>query len=176
MSNIYLLCFIRYNLGYLGHLGNRIVAYSSIDMVFAHRWPFKLRSLWILCNKWNFGDTPPGSLPRVPSLFHIPNGFTVKHRRSVKSLRQCDTNCAGHFTLNAHASRPVACLPHTWRCHDMETLAASVALCEGINQPIASKGPVMWSFDIFFVVDWAICRANSGVAGDSRCHDSHMTS
>ena len=22
---------------------------------------------------------------------------------------QCDTNCAGHFTLDAHASRPVAC-------------------------------------------------------------------
>ena len=23
---------------------------------------------------------------------------------------KCDTNCAGHFTLDAHASRPVACL------------------------------------------------------------------
>ena len=31
-----LLCFIHYNLGYFGHLGNRIVVYSSFYMVFAH--------------------------------------------------------------------------------------------------------------------------------------------
>ena len=72
----HLLCFIHYNLGYFSHLGNTIVVYSSIDMVFAHWWSFKFLSLWILCKKWNFSDTPPGSLPRVPSLFRVPNGFT----------------------------------------------------------------------------------------------------
>ena len=61
------------------------------------------------CNKWNFSDTALGSLPGVPSLLYIPNGFTVKHMRSVRILYQCDTNCVGHFTLDAHASRPVVC-------------------------------------------------------------------
>ena len=43
----------------------------------------------------------------VACLFHIPIGSTVKHRRSIKIVCQCDTNCAGHFTLDAHASRPL---------------------------------------------------------------------
>ena len=72
-------------------------------------WSFKPLSLCILCIKRSFNDTAPGSLPGVPSLFHIPNGFTVKHKRSTRILCQCDTNSAGHFTLDAHASRPVAC-------------------------------------------------------------------
>ena len=116
MGNIHILCFIHYNLGYFGHVGDRIVVYSSIViyspdlLMFARWWSFKLLSICILRNKWNFSDTPPGSLPGVASLFHIHNGFTVKHRRSVRISCQCDTNCVGHFTLHAHASRPVVCL------------------------------------------------------------------
>ena len=84
-----------------------IVIYSPDLLVFACRWPFKLLSLWILCNKQIFSDTPPRSLTGIPGLFHIPNGFTVK--RSTRILCQCDTSRAGHFTLDAHASTPVAC-------------------------------------------------------------------
>ena len=44
--------------------------------------------------------------------------------KTIKSYKQliyihisckCDTNRAGHFTLDAHASRPVACLIYLWR-------------------------------------------------------------
>ena len=117
VRNIHLLCFIHYDLGYFGDVGNRIVVYSSIViyspdlLVFACWWSFKLPSLCILCNKWNFSDTPPGKLPGVPSLFRSSNGFTVKYRWSVRMLCQCVTICAGYFTFDAHASRPVACLP-----------------------------------------------------------------
>ena len=99
-----LLCFIPYNLGYFDHVGNRIVVSSSVIiysrdlLAFASWWSFKLLSRCNLCKKMNFSDTP------VPSLFHIPNGFTVKHRRSVRISCQCDTNWARHFTLDAHAS------------------------------------------------------------------------
>ena len=101
--NIHLLCFIHYNLGYFGRVGKRNVVYSSMVIYPLH--------LCIPCDKWNCQDNPPGSLPWVPSLFHIRNGFTVKHRRSVRLVCQCDTNCVWHFTLDAHASRPVAWLP-----------------------------------------------------------------
>ena len=30
---------------------------------------------------------------------------------------QCDTNCAGHLTLDAHASRPVACYIRVYYLH-----------------------------------------------------------
>ena len=116
MRNIHLLCFIRYNLRYFGRVGNMIVVYSSIVidspdlLVFPLWWSLKFLPLYILCNKWSFSDTPPGILFGVPSLFHIHNGFTVKHRRSVRMLCQCGTNCAGNFTLDAHAPRPVACV------------------------------------------------------------------
>ena len=116
IGNIHLLCFIRYNLGYFGHVGNKIVVYSTIYLfhsldllVFACWWSFKLLSLYIMCNKWNFCETPLGRLLGVPSLYHIPSGFTVTHGRSVRILCQCDTNCAGHFIVDAHASRHVAC-------------------------------------------------------------------
>ena len=86
-----------------------IVIYSPDLLLFACRRSVKLLSLCILCNKWNFSDTPSGSLPGVPSPFHITNGFTVKHRGSARISCQCDTNRTGHFTLDANASRPVAC-------------------------------------------------------------------
>ena len=121
MRNINLLCFTHYNLGHFGRVGNRIVVYSSIIiyspdlLVFARWWSFKLLSLCILCNKYNFSGTPPGNLPGVPSLFHVLNDFTVKRRRSVRISCQCDTNWAGYFTLDARASRPVSSCNGTYR-------------------------------------------------------------
>ena len=114
MRIIHLLCFIHYHLRLIwscmyydsGLFDLYIRLYSQNLLVFACWW-----FLCILCNKRNFSDIPPGSLPGVPSLFHVPNGFTVKHKKSAKILCQCDTNRAGHFTLDAHASRPVACPP-----------------------------------------------------------------
>ena len=40
-----------------------------------------------------------------------------------------------------------------WGCQDIGTLSKLLALCEG-NPPVDSphKGPVMWNFDVFFVV------------------------
>ena len=56
------------------------------------------------CDVISLSETGPRSL------FNIPNGFTVKHKRSARILYRCDTNRAGHFTFDAYASRSVACL------------------------------------------------------------------
>ena len=47
-----------------------------------------------------------------------------------------------------------------------------------IYPPVDSlqTGPVIWSFDVFFVIDLKIHWTNSQVAGDLRCHDSHVIS
>ena len=55
----------------------------------------------------------------------------------------------------------------------METLSASLDLCDRTQRaqmiPITTyKGPVMWSFDAFFVVSWTNWGRNNGVAGDLR--------
>ena len=46
---------------------------------------------------------------------------------------KCDTNRAGHFTLDAHASRPVACFQHSpYSCHGWHLLIqASLAAVIG---------------------------------------------
>ena len=52
-------------------------------------------------------------------------------------------------------------------CNDMKTYSALLALCEVIHWlPLDSphKGPVMWSFDVFFVVNCKSCWAKSWVA------------
>ena len=56
---------------------------------------------------------------------------------------QCDIKCAGHFTLDALASRPVACLnafemsSAKWRpsCHSLNVLTNTIPalLCKHIN-------------------------------------------
>ena len=64
-----------------GHVGNRnvvhsiyIVIYLPVLLVFADDLFFSS----CVINQ-NFSDCPSGSLLGVPSLVHIPNGFTVKH-------------------------------------------------------------------------------------------------
>ena len=59
--------------------------------------------------------------PLAHSIHHTYHQVTVmnkkKKKKGYKQLIyiyihiscKCDTNCAGHFTLDAHASRPVAC-------------------------------------------------------------------
>ena len=69
-------------------------------------------------------------MPVLPLDCHLPTQYTGPHIPSSYSNEQttnetkainnsyiyihisckCDTNRAGHFTLDAHASRPVACL------------------------------------------------------------------
>ena len=46
------------------------------------------------------------------------NEQTTKQTKAINNSYiscKCDTNRAGHFTLDAHASRPVACLTHWGR-------------------------------------------------------------
>ena len=67
-------------------------------------------------------------MPVLPFDCHLPTQYTThtiklqqwRNNKTIKSYKQliyflhisckCDTNRAGHFTLDAHASRPVACL------------------------------------------------------------------
>ena len=61
--------------------------------------------------------------PLAHSIHHTYHQVTVMNKQQKKQKKainnsyiyihiscKCDTNCAGHFTLDAHASRPVACL------------------------------------------------------------------
>ena len=57
--------------------------------------------------------TCPHNTPHISSCYN--NEQTTKQTKAIKKLIQthisckCDTNRAGHFTLDGHASRPVAC-------------------------------------------------------------------
>ena len=59
--------------------------------------------------------------PLAHSIHHTYHQVTVMNKqKKTKAINnsyiyihiscKCDTNCAGHFTLDAHASRPVACI------------------------------------------------------------------
>ena len=55
--------------------------------------------------------------PNIPSRYN--NEQTTKQTKAINNSYiyiniscKCDTNRAGHFTLDAYASRPVACLYH----------------------------------------------------------------
>ena len=60
--------------------------------------------------------------PHIPSRYN--NEQTTKQTKAINNSYiyiniscKCDTNRAGHFTLDAYASRPVACIVH-W-CHEV---------------------------------------------------------
>ena len=62
----------------------------------------------------------PHNTPNIPSRYN--NEQTTKQTKAINNSYiyiyiscKCDTNRAGHFTLDAYASRPVAC--HIWICH-----------------------------------------------------------
>ena len=68
----------------------------------------------------NWTDPNPATCPHNTS--HIPSCYnneqTTKQTKAINNSYihiscECDTNRAGHFTLDAHASRPVACCLHT---------------------------------------------------------------
>ena len=57
----------------------------------------------------------PHNTPHIPSRYN--NEQTTKQTKAINNsyiyihiLCKCDTNCAGHFTLDAYALRPVACI------------------------------------------------------------------
>ena len=59
----------------------------------------------------------PHNTPHIPSRYN--NEQTTKQTKAINNSYiyiniscKCDTNRAGHFTLDAYASRPVACLSH----------------------------------------------------------------
>ena len=62
----------------------------------------------------------PHNTPHIPSRYN--NEQTTKQTKAINNSYiyiniscKCDTNRAGHFTLDAYASRPVACLTHWGR-------------------------------------------------------------
>ena len=70
----------------------------------------------------------PHNTPHIPSRYN--NEQTTKETKAINNSYiyiniscKCDTNRAGHFTLDAYASRPVACshywcaLPGSWLTH-----------------------------------------------------------
>ena len=67
---------------------------------------------------WNWIDPNPATCPH--NTLHISSCYnneqTTKQTKAINNSYihiscTCDTNRAGHFTLDAHASRPVACIP-----------------------------------------------------------------
>ena len=62
-----------------------------------------------------------------------------------------------------------------WRCHQMETLSALLAICAGnssVTGEFPTQRPVTRSFD-FFICAWINGWVNNGEAGDLRCHRAH---
>ena len=57
--------------------------------------------------------TCPHNTPHIPSCYNseqTTKQTTVINNSYTHISCKCDTNRAGHFTLDAHASRPVACI------------------------------------------------------------------
>ena len=145
--------------------------------------------------------TCPLKTPHIPSSYN--NEQTTKETKAIDNSYiyihiscKCDTNRAGHFTLDAHASRPVACLCirflhcmestqwcsmtrpciFAWWRHQMETFSAWLALCAGkspvpVNFPHKgqSSGALMFSLICAWINHWV----NNRDAGDLRRHRGH---
>ena len=90
--------------------------------------------------------------PNIPSRYN--NGQTTKQTKAINNSYiyiniscKCDTNRAGHFTLDAYASRPVACCHMSCYFESQETI---IIFCvptsldgHGPHQVISLKG--RWS-------------------------------
>ena len=73
--------------------------------------------------------------PLAHSIHHTYHQVTVMNKQKTKAINnsyiyihilcKCDTNRAGHFTLDAHASRPVACLVY-WSHEECPKVAYTV--------------------------------------------------
>ena len=68
-------------------------------------------------------------------------------------------------SFNRHGINPM--MP----THDMDTFRIIVPLWGESNGHI---GPVMQSFDVFFISAWTSCWTNYQVASDLRCHDASV--
>ena len=79
----------------------------------------------------------PHNTPHIPSRYN--NEQTTKQTKAINNSYiyiniscKCDTNRAGHFTLDAYASRPVACFPYllilTGNLHGCTTLYSHLRL------------------------------------------------
>ena len=70
------------------------------------------------------------------------------------------------------------CIPsvESWRCHQMETFSALLALCVGnslVTGEFSSQTPLMQSFDVFFDLRLNKWLVNNQDAGDLGCHHIH---
>ena len=129
----------------------------------------------------------PHNTPHIPSRYN--NEQTTKQTKAINNSYiyiniscKCDTNRAGHFTLDAYASRPVA-------CHDIgpNSFARSIKVIDFrillMIPHISQHGDVMiWillqTFDVSFITfAWTSCiNKNEWLADDLRRNDSHPVS
>ena len=95
----------------------------------------------------------------------------------IMGFRHNQPNESTESCFHNHSKTQLYSMP--WWRHAMETLSASLALCEG-NPPVTGgsphKGPVMTSVDIFFDVNLSKLLISSRVAAYRRRHDAHVTS
>ena len=106
----------------------------------------------------------PHNTPHIPSRYN--NEQTTKQTKAINNSYiyinitcKCDTNRAGHFTLDAYASRPVACDVMAWELR----LSALLAHCDWNS---SHKGPVigvlmcsfLWAFEeaVEQIVEWPV--------------------
>ena len=118
----------------------------------------------------------PHITPHIPSRYN--NEQTTKQTKAINNSYihkyyiscKCDTNRAGHFTLDAYASRPVACGPfvrriqasETWWRHQMETFS-------GLLDFPHKGGALMFSLICTWINGWV----NNGEASYLRRHSGH---
>ena len=141
--SIHLLSFINYDLGYFCHVGNRIVAYSPIEihsqdlLVFACWWSFKLLSLCILCNKWNLVTFHQGAFLEYIICF-ISLMASLWSTEICLNIMSMWHKLCGILHLDAHASRPAACLllscKVTEGCSESEWVQGTFHTAENVNE------------------------------------------
>ena len=138
----------------------------------------------------------PHNTPHIPS--RCNNEQTPKQTKAINDSYiyiniscKCDTNRAGHFTLDAYASRPVACIiyvdyhtqgMYTWnrRHHDdvlkWKHFPRYWPFARGIHRlPVNSlhkdqwRGALMFSFICAWIIGWV----NNREAGDLKHQRAH---
>ena len=108
-----------------------------------------------------------------PLIYHI-DGFVQDCSNSSVSAMELLQSCANPSTwlLSVPGSIKIhediikwKHFPHNWPF-------VSAIHQSPVNSP--HKGPVMQSFDVFFILAWTICWTNIWVASDIRCHEASV--
>ena len=131
------------------------------------------RRSWVIHHFWYIWEyNPVNSAVTIYEIMTVNNNCSKQIMNDWLYCEKVKVNRGGWWTDLSEMSI-------SWLCHDMETLSALQALCEGkppVTGGFPPTGPPMWSFDVALVLTWTSCWTNSQSIGDLRRLDAHVTS